>query len=227
MKPLTVCTALLGVAATLVTTSAAAAIVAAFPFTSDTNATNVASNLDSATYGSGGLFNDTVSDDGFGNVLQAYPSGTASNASGAVASNSYFTIGLTAATSQTFDLGVFDFEVGKGGSSDPRGYFVRSSVDAYSSDLISETLPSGAQQAPAATQIDFTGNAAYTGLTDLTLRFYVWAPSPGSGSFSVDFRNLVFNTPEAVPAPASVLLLIPGLVSLAALRHRRRDTPKS
>jgi hypothetical protein len=78
---------------------------------------------------------------------------------------------------------VVRFEVGKGGTSSPRGYFVRSSLDGYTSDLVLVTFPDG-QAAPSLES--FIVNAA--GQTAVTFRFYIFTPDYTENS--IDFRNV-------------------------------------
>lgn len=99
----------------------------------------------------------SVADDGFGTVLQAYPHIGGTSASGALANNDYWSLTITAQSGQFLNIGTLFFEVGKGGSSDPRGYFIRSSVDSFASDVYGVQLPTGAQQAPQSASVDLSG----------------------------------------------------------------------
>ncbi len=150
-----------------------------------------------------------INDDGYGNILNAYPTSGSTSAALALANDSFFTLALNAAPISLGPLTV-QFEVGKGGTSNPRGYFVRSSLDGFAADLFSEALPSG--QPPPALR-SFGVDA--TGQTALFLRFYVYTPNPNANS--VDFRNLRVDT---VPEPTGMVLC--GLVLLGAMASRRR-----
>lgn len=200
-----------------------AGIIAQYPFNVDTNASQIAANVQSSTFDGSNLYGFYIGDDGYGNILEAYPSAGAIDASSAFGNDSYFTVTLTANAGQTIDIGFVEFEVGKGGPSDPRGYFVRSSVDGYTSDLISENLPVGSQPPPAQKTINVSGNPAYQGLSSITFRFYVFAPAP-SGAYSIDFRSLIFLTPavsgDLDVAPGLIISL--GVLGGAAIAFRRR-----
>ena len=100
----------------------------------------------------------------------------------------------------TYDLNSLSFEVGKGGSSDLRGYFIRSSVDNFATDLINVTLPTGSQQAPSLASVDLS---SYKNISATTFRFYVFAPTDNT---SVDFRNIQLTSAAgAVPEPLTIL----------------------
>ena len=159
-----------------------------------------------------------VDDDGFGNVLQAYPMPGATTYNTALSTPSYFDIVLMFGNGS--DLDSMDFEVGKGGSSDPRGYVVRSSVDSFTTDLRAEELPSGAPEAPSLRTIDLSGEA-FQGQSALTFRFYVYTPNP-PGYYSVDWRNFRFSdsAPDALPETGSWCLLASGLGALVVLKRR-------
>lgn len=153
-----------------------------------------------------------VGDDGFGNVFEAYPTSGSTSASLALANDSYFDLSLTTSTGSLGKL-LVSFDVAKGGASDPRGYFVESSLDDFTTDLISQTLPSGANQAPAPES--FVVDA--TGQSSLSLRFYVWTPD--YQTYSIDFRNLEVGT--TTPEPATWCPIGFGLLAAAIMRRRR------
>lgn len=188
--------------------SAEAAMIVQYPFATDT-APLLGAGVQSSNYDASHLSDFFVADDGFGSVLQAYPSSGSTDFASAAANNSYFSITVTASGGSDLDLGLLQFEVGKGGSSDPRGYFIRTSVDSFASDLFSTLLPSGAQQAPALKSINLSGSPVFQNLSSIEFRFFVFTPNP-SGS-SVDFRNLELSSAaNSVPEPASLWLIGTG-----------------
>jgi len=183
-----------------------------YPFTTDASPTNIAPGI-TPTLDLTTLTSSIVANDGFGVVLQAYSSAT--TAPLALANNQYFTLSLGINPGAFANL-VVNFQVGKGGSSDPRGYFVRSSLDGFTTDILSSVLPSGAQQAPASTSfsVDATGQNA------IDLRFYTYAPSTGN---SVDFRALeVSEGADAIPEPTTWALVASGCLVAALWQWRRR-----
>jgi hypothetical protein len=103
------------------------------------------------------------------------------------------------------------YDVGKGGNADPRGYIIRSSVDGFSSDLVSVFLPAGAQQAPSSGSVDLSA-AQFQGLSVLSLRFYVFTPDPSVNS--VDWANVTLSTPE----PGTLLLMGLALALIVTVR---------
>lgn len=140
-----------------------------------------------STYDYSHSFDSYIGDDGFGNVLEAYPLSGSTSHDTALSTGSYFSISATAPKGGYLDLEKLEFEVGKGGSADPRGYCVRSSVDSFDSDIFATELPSGAQQSPALKTIDLTGLST-SNLSSIEFRFYIYTPDP-AGAYSVDFRN--------------------------------------
>jgi hypothetical protein len=153
-----------------------------YPFSTDLNPTTVGAGV-TPTLNGGALTSFSIGNDGFGNVLEAYPSAGSTSAALALANSSFYTLSLSIAPG-TFGPTVVNFNVAKGGASDPRGFFVRTSLDGFATDVLSQTLPSGPNQAPARQSF----NLDLTGQSSVTLRFYVWTPD--SNNFSVDFRNL-------------------------------------
>lgn len=182
-----------------------------YDFNVDTNPTAIAGNIASSTYDGSLLSGSYIGDDGFGDVLQSYPSSGSTDAATALANNSYFTITINAVGGQTFDLDTLSYKVGKGGDSDPRGYFIRSSLDGYTSDLYSETLPLGSQQAPALRTVPLAG---FTDLTTVTFRFYIFTPS--FDEYSVDWSEVSFLGSAPIPSLSEwgtilLFLLLAGL----------------
>ena len=203
---------------------ASAEVIVSFPFSEDTNPAVQASNVHSASYDGSKLSLSYIGDDGFGYVLQAYPSSGANNYLTAVSNDSYFTTTITPASGQSFNLTQLRFEVGKGGNSDPRGFFVRSSIDGFNADLLSETLPPGDYAAPVEKTITLNG---YTNLTTpLQFRFYVYTPNPYGNS--VDFRNLNFEYTTPTPIPTlsewAQILLVLSLMGMAGWYWQRRTS---
>jgi hypothetical protein len=222
------CSAAVALAFLMTPAVAKADVLVSYPFTANTSAAFVSPIVATTSFDSSHLNPNPptppIADDGFGNVLEAYPMLGSTSAATALANNSYFTISLTARPGSVLDLDSLAFEVGKGGNSDPRGFFVRTSVDNFASNLFSETLPAGPIAAPVPTTVPLS-NASFQGLSSITFRFYVWTPDPTNNS--VDFRNLSVNGPAtAVPEPSSLSLglLTLGAAGLAALRRRRAAT---
>jgi len=155
-----------------------------YPFIENTAYSESQPVLDTSFLDFTNLFNHYIGDDGFGNVLETYPACGAYNYTLAIINDSYFT--LDATTDTEVDLNSLVFEVAKGGSSDPRGYFIRSSIDGFASDLIYEILPAGDNQAPVRKSLAL--GASYHNITSVTFRFYVFTPD--CAGYSVDWRNL-------------------------------------
>jgi hypothetical protein len=175
-----------------------------YPFSSDTNPTVTASGI-SAVLNFSNTSQAYIGSDGYGNVLEVYPTSGAVSAATAQANGSYFSLTLTDTAGTLGDL-TLTMDVAKGGSSDPRGF----SVYQGTTLIGSEALPSGANQAPA--PYSFTVDAS--GLSSTTINTYIWTPN--SALYSVDFTNLQVSS---VPLPSSVVLF--GLALLTVLTLRR------
>jgi len=209
---------LLAVLATFaVTTTGQGQIFTQFSFSSTTSATTVGSMVQSSVFGSS--LNTSIGNDGFGPVLEAYPMAGSTSAALALSDNKHWSMTVTAVSGQSLDVGTLSYEVGKGGAPDPRGYFIRSSVDSFASDIAGTQLPTGSAMAPALATVDLSGNAGYQGLTSVEFRFYVWAPGTGN---SVDWRNVTLEA-NSVPEPSGYGVIAGlGLLGFALVQRRRQ-----
>ena len=141
------------------------------------------------TSGSGLSVFDVSTDSWSGSVelLNTSPNGNIDNASAAdaIANNWYFDITLTPASSMDLDAITLDWS--RGGSSGTRGWFVRSSLDGYASDLYSNETPDGTPTGLNHASFDLTG---FTNLTTATtFRFYIYTPSTVR---YMDFQDITF-----------------------------------
>jgi outer membrane autotransporter protein len=176
-------------AATFAPDLAGAQVLATYPFTANTNPAFVDPAI-TTSFNRSSLFFSIVFDDGYGNVLQAYPSPGSTSAATALANNSFYTIRLQSTGGGFFSLDTLSFESGKGGAASPRGDFLRASTDGFRSNLFSELLPQVGQPPPAPKSIRLN-RILFHSLTDVTFRFYVFTPDPLEQS--VDYRNMVFS----------------------------------
>jgi len=167
-------------------------------------------------------------DAGLGNVLKTAPgtSVTGASAATALANNWYFDVTLT--PTSTIDISSIQLDWSRGGTTGDRGWFVRSSVDSYASDLYSVFTGNGTAVGLNPVDISLTG---FTGLASpTTFRFYSYTNTAGR---YIDYRNLRFNgnvsgaagpgSGGAVPEPsewAAMGLLGAGLAGLV-IRKRR------
>ena len=200
--------------------SASASLLAEYPFTTDTNPALLGSRVQSSSFSGTHLSSSYVQNDGYGNVLQTYPSSGSTSVNSALLNNSYFDIIITAKAGQVLTIGSLAFEAGKGGSGSPRGLFVRSSVDSYATDIFNQVLPLAGQPAPALQTIDLSSFASYHNLSAVDFRFYVYTPNPLGNS--VDFRNVTVTESTAVPEPSTYALVSLGLGGLALIRRRQK-----
>jgi len=174
--------------------NAAPPILASYPYSTDLLPTNVDPSISVATTVTTTRI-PYVGNDGFGNVYEMYPESLTVSAA-TVNPAKYVEYSLTK-SSGNFEQIAVKFAVGKGGSNDPRGLLVKSSLDNFSTSVFLETLPTGANAAPVAKS--FTVDASTT--NSVSFRFFVWAPG---NSNSIDMRNLSFES-AALPAPSAPL----------------------
>ena len=210
------------VAAILVSFAAHAAPLVFFPFSADLTTVTVAPNYSTTGVDTTHLSNAYVGNDGYGNVFEAYPAQNATSASTALANNSFFSVTVGTTLSGGLDLQSISFDVGKGGSSDPRGYAIYGSLDGFATPLLSVQLPTGTQTAPAPSVVNLP--TAYATQSSATFEFFVYTPSNTNNS--VDFSNLSFNSISAVPEPRTAAMLATGVLALAGVtvaRRRRRS----
>lgn len=197
---------------------AQASVLATYDFTSDTNGAIHDARVASTAFSSSS--SAYIGIDGFGSILEVYPNIDGGSEADAVAANSYFQIDLAAAPSDTLGLESLSFDAGKGGYSSPRSFFVRSSLDGFSTDLISQSFGDG-QSAPSLYGVNLA--SAFGSATNVTFRFYVTTPSAANNS--MDFRALSFDSAPfspGVPEPATWALMIMGF-GLAGSALRRKS----
>jgi len=200
------------------TAAGQAQVFTQFSFSSTTSATTVGSMVQSSVFGSS-LSSSYIGNDGFGPVLEAYPTAGSTSAALALSNDSYWSMTVTAVSGQSLDVGTLSYEVGKGGASDPRGYFIRSSVDSFASNIAGTQLPTGSAVAPALATVDLSGNAGYQGLSSVEFRFYGWSPNTGR---SVDWRNVTLEA-SSVPEPSGYGVIAGlGLLGFALVQRRRQ-----
>lgn len=139
-------------------------------------------------------------------------------AADAVSNNQYFQFTVAANLGYALNLSDLTFDAASGGTSNPRGWVLRSNIDGFGADIATAAIPT-IQPAFTPFSIDLTG-AAYQGLASpVTFRIYGYAPSaPGVGIF---YDNLTLNG-EVVPLPSAILMLLGGLGALVPLAKRAR-----
>ncbi|HEV7300764.1 MAG TPA: PEP-CTERM sorting domain-containing protein [Tepidisphaeraceae bacterium] len=206
-------------------TEASAAVIASYDFNAtpspraasrDTEPNSVAGSF--VTAGGG-----TISS-GSNSAIQTYASITSQDANAAITNNDYFGFTVTPTVDYRMDLTNLTFESltrFNSGTGTDVGFFVRSSVDAFASDIASFSQSAGIANASVQRDVQLTA-AAFQGLTTATeFRIYFYetvSSTESSDAFRVD--NVVLNgTVAAVPEPASLgIAMIGGLALLARRR---------
>jgi hypothetical protein len=143
----------------------------------------------------------------------------------AVANNQFFQFTTTPNAGFELDLTSLTFDAGRGGASTPRGFVLRSSLDGFSTDIATATIPT-VQPTLTNFSIDLTGAAFQNINTAVTFRIYGFAPAAnGVGNF---YDNLTLNgevvTEAVVPEPSSVTMAITAAVFGFGLARRRKRT---
>jgi hypothetical protein len=164
------------------------------------------SALSAATLANGpgfGVF--SVGTDGLTPNIQVLKTGPSLNlspvtAADALNNNWYFTITLTPNGSTSIDTINLDWS--RGGTSGVRGWFVRSSLDNFVSDLYSNETPNGTAKGLQPVTIGLSGFTSLT--TPTNFRFYSYTESNGR---YVDFSNISFGSsgPASVPGPVPLI----------------------
>lgn len=200
---------------------ASATVLVRYPFNNSGDGSNgfAATTFDSSVLassvvvGGAGLGEFSVGADSWSGGMEVLKTGPGTdvpgaNAATALANDWYFSVTLTALT--TMSIGSIDVDWSRGGTSAQRGWFVRSSLDGFSSDLFSNSTPPGTPTGLQAQSISLGG---FTGLSSVEFRFYSWTPDTYR---FMDFQNLQFSAPAPVPGAAGLAAY--GLL----LRSRRR-----
>lgn len=169
--------------------------------------------------------------------LRVVPGAGALTPAGSLGAGKYFEFSITPDAGTAVDLTSLTFNAAKGGSTGTRGFFVRSSADAYAGTLAAL----GAPTALVANDVGYnlaTGRPTYTAVTidlsapafqnltpgtPLTFRFFTFASTSGN---SVDIDDLSINGTVVVGTPDPSALLLPAAAAGPALLGRRRRRPQ-
>lgn len=152
-------------------------------------------------------------------VLRVNPNGNSVSAAQAVANSKYFSFTITPDAGYELDLASLTFKAARGGTSTPRGWVVRTSADAFASDLAASDV---ATVRPTWTDytVSLTGTQFQDVTAPLTFRFYVYSPAAGS---TIEFDNITVNgeVVAVIPEPAAGIMIIAGMALLINRRFGR------
>lgn len=108
------------------------------------------------------------------------------SAGAALSAPCYFAITATPDSGKKLNLSSLTFNVARGGSGAPRGWFLRTSVDTYGADVASSTIPTARATFTPVT-IDLSGASFQNLSAAVTLRIYCYVASAGTG---IDFDDI-------------------------------------
>ena len=206
-----------------------AALLVAYPFNDNTDGSN---GFAYTAFDSGVLSSSVVSKgDGLGQysvgpdswsgstqLLKTGPGTAVENATAtdALANNWYFQFTLT--PNSSMDIRSIAADWSRGGTTAVRGWFVRSSLDSYATDLYSNQTPIDTPTGLQNVGFNITG---FTGLlAPVDFRFYIYTDQTGR---YMDFQNVTFNaTPIPEPGTWAAMAIFAGGAAYAGWRRRRR-----
>ncbi|MGA0173000.1 MAG: hypothetical protein ACO3NL_05030 [Phycisphaerales bacterium] len=215
------------IAAAACSLDVSAAVLVKYPF--DNNADG-SSGFAYSTFDSGVLASSTVAagaglgqfsvgTDSWSGSVQVLKTGPGTAVSGATAATAlandwYFEFTLTPTSSM--DIRSIEADWSRGGTTATRGWFVRSSLDGYASDLFANETPVGTSFGLQHAGFNISG---FTGLTSaVTFRFYIYTDATGR---YMDFQNVQFNS-HALAVPGAGLAGFATVGLAGASRRRRR-----
>jgi hypothetical protein len=179
------------------------------------------SRLTAATITKGpGLQQYSVTTDGLVPNVQVLKTGPSTSISTATAADAlsndwYFTIALTPNGSMSIDT--INLNWARGGTVGVRGWFVRSSLDNFATDLYSNETPNGTAKVLQPASISLSG---FTGLTSQTdFRFYIYTGTTGR---YVDLNNISFSGPASTNVPGPLPLFGAAAAFGVSRRLRKR-----
>jgi hypothetical protein len=123
----------------------------------------------------------------------------------------YFSFGITAAPSTSFNLNALQFVTQPNGNAAPTNIQLRSSLDNFMATLFDGALGAKNVWTPLNVPLNLSG------LTNITFRLYPYGENNNNGAKNLDIDAIVVKG-DAVPTPA----LLPGLFALGAGALRKR-----
>lgn len=148
-------------------------------------------------------------------VLRVQPTDGNTSLTTAVAQGKFFEFSVTG-SGALLDLTSIEFDAGRGGASEARGWGLASSLDNFATILGTDATIDTVRPNFTHYTVQLDPNV-FTDIAGVTFRMYVF--SPGNGS-TVEFDNITVNgIAHAIPEPASAML---GLLGVAGLALRRR-----
>jgi hypothetical protein len=217
-KPYRIChrggVTLIGLGASL---PATAAVLVDYQFPGSVfTPTNTAANVTANTINNTGSTSNLTSGPALPNSLAISPdSNGITTPALAVSNNKYFQFSVTPDNNFDIDLTSLNFQTSRGGTSTPRGWVLRSSIDNYAANIDTQVVPT-VQPTLTSYSVDLSGTSFQNLTSSVNFRIYVYGPVSGSFLF---FDNLTLNgavspvVTASTPEPSSIV----ALLSLAAI----------
>ncbi|HSI33985.1 MAG: PEP-CTERM sorting domain-containing protein [Phycisphaerae bacterium] len=154
-----------------------------------------------------------------GNALkpQGVTVGTSGTNATAVTQNEFLSIVVSPAAGETLNLDTLTVDVKNPGGS-TRGYFFRTSLDNFATDLAPGFLEITGTSSYPASPTTFTFAGATNLTSDVTIRLYSYAKSSSTAE-GLDFDNVTING-TVTPEPGTMALA--GFAAAGLLGRRRR-----
>jgi hypothetical protein len=166
-------------------------VLLAYTFVTNYSPTTTAAGLTGSDVTNGSLFNFARGSAGYVSdaELLVYPASGATSQANAVSTSSYWYFTVTPDAGKRLDLTSLTMNMAKGSTSSPRGYGLRSSIDAYAADIQTADLTQ-VRTTWEAVSIDLSG-APFQNLTSaVTFRMFIYAPTTSS---AMDGDDLTLN----------------------------------
>lgn len=121
------------------------------------------------------------------------PASTTSTSGAAITNNSYFFMAITPSTGYTISLSSITFKGAKGGSSNSRGWEVRSSIDTYGATIQNGTFTAQRATFETVTITSLTATQYQNLSSGITFRIYLYSPNTGA-SIEMDDITVIGDT---------------------------------
>lgn len=200
-----------------------------YPFNNNTDGNNGFnySTLDSTLITGASVFKGSglnmfqVSTDSWSGTTQVLKTGPDSdvlnaNETTAFVNNWFFTIKIDPKTA--IDIDSISADWSRGGTGASRGWFIRSDIDNFQSNLYLNTTPAGTPTGLAPITVNLNGFKSIS--NSISFRFYIFTDTQ---SRFMDFQNIKFTgSASVVPEPGNLVYSVVATAFLIILRYFQR-----